>query len=101
MIAREPTRSEYVRQERRRLLTVGIFFPFVTGDVAFCLVVPILWLLNHVTPYLPWIPKEHSIEPTIKTAWLCARFATAVMLAIWAFLFVFVPKISQRPTGKA
>lgn len=97
--AAEPSRSEYVRTQRRHL-AFGIWIPFAFGIITFCLVAPVLALLNVVVPYLPWIPKDRPITPAIETAWFCARFFTGLMLVLWLILFVFVPKIPRRPRNE-
>ena len=95
----EPTRAEYVRQQRRQL-AFGIWIPFALGVVTFCLVAPVLAFLNLIVPHLPWIPKDHSVEPAIETAWLCARFFTGWMFILWGVLYVFAPKIRRRPRSE-
>jgi hypothetical protein len=91
-----------VRNERRKALSpLGLLIPFLFGGLTFCSVVLVLWILNQIVPYLPWIPKGHPLEPVIKTAWLCARFATAAMLFVWVALFIFMPKIDRAATGDA
>lgn len=95
----EPSRREYVRTQRRKL-TAGMWIPFAFGVLTFCLVAPLLALLNLDVPHLPWIPKDHPVEPAIQTAWLCARFVTSMMLVMWVVMFIFVPKIRWRPRRK-
>lgn len=95
MDATEPSRSDYVRKQRRQLV-LGVWIPFAFGILTFCLVAPLMALLNLVVPHLPWTPKNHQIEPAIETAWLCARSFTWMMLILWVVLFVFVPKIPLR-----
>ena len=99
MDATEPSRSEYIRTHRRQL-AFGVWIPFAFGVLTFCLVAPLMALLNLVVPHLPWIPKDHPIEPAIETAWLCARFFTGMMLVLWVVLFVFVPKFPRRPRSE-
>jgi hypothetical protein len=95
----EPTRAEYVRQQRRQLV-FGIWIPIALGIVTFCLVAPLVAVLNLIVPHLPWIPEDHPVEPAIQTAWLCARFFTGAMFILWAVLFVFAPEIPRRPRSE-
>jgi uncharacterized protein with PQ loop repeat len=85
-------RSEYVRKQRKRMLTVGIFVPFVIGAFTFCITAPLIGLINIVVPHLPWNTNGYPVESPIVMAWFCARCAAVVTFALWIALFVFVPK---------
>ncbi len=95
----DQTRCEYIRRERRSVLITGPLIAVIGGVVAFCLVVPILALLNVIVPHLPWIPAGRPVEPPIATAWACARLVFFSMLALSAVLFVIVPGKPPRPSG--
>ena len=49
----EPTRADYVRKQRRQL-ALGIWIPLAFGVLTFCLVAPLMALLNVILPHLPW-----------------------------------------------
>ena len=82
-----------LRRPRTWIILVSLY------AVTFLAVAALMFLLDLIVPYIPWIPKPYeSLDPPpLVTAFYCANFVPAMMFVCGILLYCFYdPKKMER-----